>query len=192
MRDYSKYSDLELVALLGENSSTVNDVFNIIYQKYSSQVYGYCLYKTSTADEAKELMQETWLNFFKAAQSGKSVSRILPYLFTTARNITINNFRHRQSTGLTDTGYFDAIDIGQIAGSIDIAGDMEKDELFSMIKIAIHSMKDIYKETLLLYWFGDLKHSEIARVCGESEATVRKRFERAMEQLTKIIKPYLV
>jgi DNA-directed RNA polymerase specialized sigma24 family protein len=54
----------------------------------------------------------------------------------------------------------------------------------------MNSLDEKYKEVLLLYWFGDFKFSEIALICNEKEATIRKRFERAMKQIDSILKPY--
>lgn len=190
MKDYSNYNDLELITLLKEEGRTANDAFNVIYMKYSSQVYGYCLYRSPSADEAKELMQETWINFFNSVKTGKTIDRILPYVFTIARNQSINRYRQRQSPVRLYSE--DTFDIEEYADIVDFSIDIERDEMFRIIKIGIHSLKDIYKDTLLLYWFGNFKINEIASICNENEATVRKRFSRAMEQLNRILKPYLV
>ncbi len=190
MKDYSNYSDLELVTLLKEDGRAANDAFNVIYMKYSSQVYGYCLYRSSSSDEAKELMQETWISFFNCVRGGKTIDRILPFVFTIARNQSINRYRQKQSPIRLFSE--ETIDIEEFADISDFRTDMEKDEVFRMIKIGIHSLKDIYKDTLLLYWFGGFKIHEIASICGENDVTVRKRFSRAMEQLNKILKPYFI
>ena len=82
MNIYEKYSDKELVSLLREPSPTTDQAFNVVYSKYSSQLYGYCLYKSASAREAEELHQDSWLRFYNAVKSGKNPENILPFLFS--------------------------------------------------------------------------------------------------------------
>lgn len=78
--DYSNNSDIELIRLIRDSKPVANNAFNIIYRKYSPQIYGYCLYKTNSKEEADELMQETWIKFFNSVLTGKSTDNILPLL----------------------------------------------------------------------------------------------------------------
>lgn len=190
--DYNKYSDVELVALLREGNPTANEAFNIIYMKYSAKVYGYCLFRAGSESDAKELMQETWIKFFQSAKNSKAITNILPYLFKIAANLAINYYRSKKSRNDREISIFDPETIEMIADPYNFQSEMEKDEILGLIKIAVNSLGDIYKETFLLYWFGDLKFSEIAQVLNESEAAIRKRYERAMHQMNNLLKPYLI
>ncbi len=191
MKDYSKYSDIELVALLKEDSRLSNHAFNAIYAKYSSQVNGYCIYKSNSAAESDDLFQDTWMNFFKSIKSGKSTNNILPYLFTIARNLSIDKFRKKNAKKNININFMEKELIEQLADPLNFEHDFEKDELSNLIKLAVNYLDDKYKETVVLYWFGNLTYKEIAEICNETQACVRTRLNRAFNRLAKTLKPYL-
>lgn len=192
MKDYSNYSDIELVALLKEDSQLSNHAFNAIYNKYSSRINGYCIYKSYSREESEELFQDTWLNFYKSIKSGKSTNKIMPYLFTIARNLSIDNYRKKKTKKIININFVKKELIEQLADPFNFEHDFEKEELSNLIKLAINYLDDIYKETVTLYWFGDLTYKEIAEICNETESCIRTRLNRAFKLLAKTLKPYLV
>ncbi len=189
--DYSNLNDNELVNLLNENISA-NDVFSFIYFKYSSQVYGYCLYQSNSKDEADELAQETWIKFYKSINDGKRTNQILPYLLAIARNLAINKFKHSGTNKRRLTENLDYDILEAISDPFNFKMDLEKEEEYKMLNIAINNLDEIYKDVILLYWFGDMKLVEIAKLCNESAPTIRKRFERAMKKISEFLQPYLI
>ena len=58
--EYRNYTDSELITLLREGKPSDNDAFNIIYLKYSSSLYGFCLYTTGSKEETEGMSQYTW------------------------------------------------------------------------------------------------------------------------------------
>jgi len=190
--NYNNYTDIELITLLREGKPSANYVFNLIYLKYSAKFYGFCLYSTGSKEEADELMQDTWMKFYNSIIAGKTTDKILPLLFSIARNIAINNYNHSNKKRSIDLVYFDNDKIEEFADPFGFQSEIEKNELFKMIQIAVNSLDDIYREVMLYYWFGEMKFKDIAIICNENEWTIRKRYERAMKQMDKILKPYLV
>ncbi len=192
MKDYSKYSDIELVTLLKEDNPISDNAFSIIYMKYSSQIYGYCSYHSETREEAEELMQDTWLKFHAYIKAGKKTNKILPLLFTIARNLSIDRYRNNTSTRKADIRNFDLSLMEQYADPFNFLSDMESGELANLVRIAVDSLEEIYRETLVLYWFGGFKYSEIAEVLGETESCIRTRIERGFRQLASLLKSYFI
>jgi RNA polymerase sigma factor (sigma-70 family) len=189
--DYSRYSDIELITLLKEDSPSANDVFNIIFLKYMSQLFGYCIYQCKSRDEAEELMQETWIKFYNSIKSGKTTNNILALLFSIARNISLNNHKYSQRRANIHYEHLDNIDYDMIGDPFNFQDTLEKEELFHILEIAVNNLDDKFKETILLYWFGEMSFKEIAAICEETEDCIRRRFERATKQLFKMLEPYL-
>jgi RNA polymerase sigma-70 factor, ECF subfamily len=190
---YKNYNDEELIKMLNGDDSKSNEAFNIIFIRHMSQLFGYCLYKSENRDDAEELMQETWIRFYNSIRAGKTTNNILALLFTIARNLSINNYNQRQrKKNQFSVMNYDNLDFESIADSYNIQFDMEHDELVRILEIAVNSLDEIYKETVLLYWFGEMSFKEIAEVCGEKEDCIRRRYDRAAKKLHVIMEPYLV
>ena len=192
MNLYTKYSDKELVSLLREPSPTTDQAFNVVYSKYSSQLYGYCVYKSNSIEEAEELLQDTWLRFYNAIINGKNTDKILPLLFSIARNISIDKFRSKQSKKQIEINYLDSNILEQLADPFNLQEEFDREELSNLIKLSINYLDDIYKDAIGLYWFGSLTYAEIAEISNETEACIRTRLARAFKQLAGILKPYLI
>ena len=185
MKDYSKYSDIELITLLKEKGAISDNAFNTIYLKYSSQTYGYCIYRSESVEDAQELMQDTWMKFYNYIKSGKTTNNILPFLFKIAQNLNID--RHRRNT-VNKQIYTEQLSddkIEQIADPFNFQKNIEKEELNTLVKIAINNLEDIYKESVALYWFGGLSFDEIASIVNETEQCIRTRMYRAFKILAK-------
>lgn len=191
MKDYSKYSDIELVTLLKEDGAVSDNAFNIIYMKYSAQTYGYCIYRSESNEDAQELMQDTWMKFYKSIKSGKTTNNILPFLFTITKTLSIDKHRRKTAQKQISTQNLDDEAIGQIADPFNFQSNIEKEELNKLVKIAIANLDDIYKDTIALYWFGGLNYKEISNITEETEQCIRTRLDRAFKQLAKLLKPYL-
>jgi RNA polymerase sigma-70 factor (ECF subfamily) len=191
MKDYSKYSDIELVTLLKENGAISDNAFNTIYLKYSSQTYGYCIYRSESVEDAQELMQDMWMKFYNSIKSGKTTDNILPYLFKTAQNLNIDRYRRNKSIKQIDTEPLNDYKIELIADPFNFQNNIEKEEFNTLVKIAINNLDEIYKESVALYWFGGLLYSEIASIVNETEQCIRTRMYRAFKILAKLLKPYL-
>jgi RNA polymerase sigma-70 factor (ECF subfamily) len=187
---YINNNDIELVTLLREGNPSVNTAFNTVYFRFSAALYGFCLYVSNSKEEADELMQDTWMKFYSAVRNGKTTDNIRALLFSIARNLSVNIYRKTSQKRQPDIRYFESDFFDQFTDPFNFQSEMEKDEILKMIQIAVNAMDEKYREVILLRWFGELKFSEIAAIAGESEATVRKRFERAMKQIDGVIKPY--
>jgi RNA polymerase sigma factor (sigma-70 family) len=190
MKDYSQYKDSELIALLREDSPIRDNAFNIIYLKFISQVFGYCLYRSSSREEAEELLQDTWMKFYNSVRSGKSTDNILPFLLTIARNLSIDRFRSKNSKKNPVINSLDCFSLEQFADPFINQLEIEREEFLGLIKLSINYLDEKYKDALALYWFGNLSYEEIAAICGETVACIRTRLERAFQKLAVIMKPY--
>ena len=189
--DYSRYSDFELITALREDTDSSNEAFNTIFFKYMSQLFGYCLFKSESREEAEELMQETWIRFYNSIKSGKSTNNILALLFTISRNLSINKYKEKNRKKNLNISALSSIDYDSIADSYNFQNEIEKDEILGILELAVNSLDEKYKETVLLYWFGELNYRQIAEICDETEDCIRRRFERATKKLHSILVPYI-
>lgn len=192
MNNNYKYSDVELIGLLRSEGQESDKAFHIIYQKYSSKIFAFCLYKCTNKEDAEEILQDVWIKFYNSIKSGKFVDNISPYLFTIARNLCISKYRNLSAKKQIKVDYLDENLIEKFADPFHFQDEIEKEELTEIIKLAIYSLDDNYRETLALYWFGGLNYEQISEICNETEACIRTRFARGFNKLVNILKPYLI
>lgn len=181
--DYSRFNDIELIELAAGETSSYNEAFNTIFLKYMSQLYGYCIFKSNCKTDAEDLMQETWINFYRSIKSGKKTNNIIALLLTVAKNLSIDRYRKEKRIDTIKYDDNSSPGINNLADPFNFQNEIEKKEMLKLLEGAVHNLDEIYKETVLLYWFGEMTFSEIAKLLGESEACIRRRFERASKQL---------
>lgn len=189
MKDYSKYDDDQLMALLREKHPICNEAFNVLYFRYAERLKSYCLFKSENAEDAKEIHQDTWLRFHKSVLSGKNNISLPAYLYIIARNLCIDKYRIQKNIEYKN---FDVNEFEQFADPLNLQSNLEKKELLSLVSLALFQLSDIYRETFILKWFAGLTYPEIAQIIGESVDCVKKRSSRAMDEVLRILKPIAV
>lgn len=190
--NYNEYSDSELITVLKENGSSANEVFNIIYSKYTPQVYGFCKFKTNCIDDADEALNDTWIEFINQVKAGKKINNILNYMFGITRNIIVNKYIKEQANKKIDIEYFDSDIIDQNMNLNGFRNGDEETDILKMIKIAVESLENEYKEVALLHWFSNTSISEIASICEETDAVIRRKLAKAIQIIDEMIKKYIV
>ncbi len=190
MKEYRKYSDEELTEIIGSGAEDANLAFDAIYEKYSCKLNAFCTFKTNSKAEAEELFEDTWLKFIEFIRSGRIVTNVLSYLYTTAKNIAIDNFRKKNSVRKVKIEYTDELEIFTNDIEHQLINDIENKEMISIIKSLIDNLKDTYKTAFLMQWFGEMSYKEIAQELNISPENAKMRCHRAMQELLKVLKPY--
>ncbi len=118
--------------------------FTVLYHMYVDRVYRYLLARTSSAEDAADLMQQVFLQALDALS--KYRERSLPFaawLFRIARNVAIDAHRRRQST----LGW-DAVPLAAGLSSRQIAAVVGKREVAvkKQLSRTIHMLKEQYHE----------------------------------------------
>lgn len=189
MKDMQKYSDNELLEMLRLESPMRDRSFDVIFNRYSSKFNAFCIFRSESREDAEEIFEDTWLNFLERVKKGFTPDNILPYLYQSARNLVIDKYRHKKSGKSIGIDYKDINDLENYVNPFDFSTQNDNEELISLIKVAVSSLDDIYKETFVMQWFGGLSQREIAEVIGISLSNVKMRSHRAMQELIKILRP---
>lgn len=188
MKDFSKYEDSQLVALIASDNSYANSAFNVLYFRYCDKLNSYCLFITDSREDAEDLHQETWLKFHKMALAGKNDVRLPIYLYTIARSLNIDKYRVKKNSFVA---YSDIIDFNQIPDIFNLQYSIDNKDLMNLVAMALYNLKAIYRETFVLKWFSGLTNPEIAQITGETVDCIKQRSSRAMDEVLKILKPVI-
>lgn len=181
MKKMKKYNDIELWDLAQKDKSLVKEIFQEIYDRYSSQVYKYCRKILSDEELTEDIFQDTFLKLFNTMSKTIVMTNLKAYIMRIARNncLSVKRSKHYGLTSLEDLT-LDAKDT-----------NYEHKELLELVRSAIDCLPDDYREPFVLKEYNSMSYKNIAEFLNISESTVKIRIYRAKKSIHKILSPYL-
>lgn len=154
------------------------DAIGEIYELTKSAVYGYVLSILKNAQDAEDILQETYVKVCLNAESYHAQGKPLAWIFTIARNLALMKLRGQNR--ITDIPEFEW---EQIA-----AGNHEfRSEDRIVLSAALTKISEEESRIVILHAVGGMKHREIAEWLGMPLATVLSKYHRAIKKLQKIL-----
>jgi len=148
-----------------------------LYERYSRQIYNYCLHQLGNREEAEDATQSTFLNAFRGLERGISPEFESAWLFKIAQNVCLtrrrSSFRRRRV---------------ESPGDLDAMQDMlpsrerDADELLRLTE-ALQDMPEQQRRALLLREWQGLSYKEIGDELELSQAAVETLLFRARRSL---------
>lgn len=134
------------------------------------KIYRYCFFKVHNRQLAEDITQEAFLRFFSKELNLES-SKELPYLYTIARNLCIDEYRKIQTESLDVVA--------------DIQGyDPSEDWINSIsLKSAISTLSKEEQEILLLRYANEVPISTICKVTGMSRFALYRKLTKVLKYL---------
>lgn len=171
-----KTKDQQLV----QNSINNPEQFQEIILLYESKLRSYVSKIGSySSSEIDDILQNTFLKAWKNLQSYNPKYALSTWIYRIARNEALSFFRRWSSTwknvSLDENIYTFKSDedfVKELDGKI----DSEK------IKTVLHSLKDKYREVLILYYFQELSYQEISDILRKPTNSVGTLVSRAKKQ----------
>jgi RNA polymerase sigma-70 factor, ECF subfamily len=139
--------------------------FSEVYRRYSKRIYGYCLARMMDREAAADAAQEVFVRFLSAPRDGIEHPRA--WLFTVARNVTIDAIRKRaRSPQVSDGHETDAREIGPVVGdTLDkVLGREDAHNVF----LALRRLRPRYRTALILR---ELHHETSADMADALDTT---------------------
>ena len=155
--------------------------------RYQRPVYGLIVRMVRERELAEDLGQEVFLKAFRALGSYDPQRKFSSWLFKIAHNSTIDHLRRTE----LDTVPLEAEtedDRGLVAVLEDPTAVTPEQRLLGSdlgvaLAEAIHELRPIYREVILLRHREGLSYQEIAEVTGASLGTVKTNLHRARRDL---------
>jgi RNA polymerase sigma-70 factor (ECF subfamily) len=164
----SKPTDPDLV-LVGEFASGQADAFDRLFERYSSYVYNTCLSIIGDPDDARDAMQDTFVQLYRSLPKFRGQSKFSTWLY----RITVNKCRDR----LRARPRWESTDSLEWVAEPD--GEESDGLLEEQVRQTMMKLKADYRTVLALYYFQQLSYDEIAECLGCSLDLVRIRLHRA-------------
>ena len=160
-----------------------NTAFSQAALEHIDGLYGYALTLTRDANEAQDLVQETYVRAAGAANRPESNS-LKGWLFVIMRNVWLNQVRHMNSGPRF-------VDLDANEQSVETSNNphvlylrkLEREE----VRKAIESLPDAYREIIVLLDIEGFTYQEIATVLHCPAGTVMSRLGRARGKLRTLL-----
>ncbi|MGD0089639.1 MAG: sigma-70 family RNA polymerase sigma factor [Planctomycetota bacterium] len=175
------------------------DAFGTLVLRYQDRVFNLLARFCSSADEAEDLAQETFLKAYRALGAFRSGSKFYTWLFRIAMNAAFSRRRHDARHKRFEAVRLDAPSdpAGEVQGLRDVvaapadcdpAVELEKQQLRERVQEGLQQLDPDYRSILLLRDVEGLDYDAIADTLSVSRAAVKSRLHRARLELARVLK----
>jgi RNA polymerase sigma-70 factor (ECF subfamily) len=149
-----------------------------LYERYAGQIYGYCVNRLGSRDEAEDATQSTFLNAHRALQRGVTPEAELAWLFKIAHNVCLTRRRSSRRRNRVET----PSDLGAVQDVLPAPSRESSDELIRLTD-ALEHMPDNQRRAILLREWQGLSYHEIAEDLEVTQSAVETLIFRARRAL---------
>lgn len=153
------------------------------------KIYRYCYFRVRGREKAEDITQETFLRFLES-KTYRDTGKALRYLYATARNLCIDEYRKGQVFGHF-TGQAAGQSTWQITGLEALPeepaqeGPLLEERLVDSLAVraALERLKEEERELVLLRYVNEVPVGVIGELLGISRFAVRRRIREALRHL---------
>jgi RNA polymerase sigma-70 factor (ECF subfamily) len=160
------------------------EAFALVYDRYAPVLYGLLLRVLRDADDAQDVLQETFLSAWSNVRSFDAARGTeLGWLISMARSRGIDRLRARQRRQIRE--HDAAREISIVRPNVDSSGNdpVVFKEIRSAVRSALEELPAPQRAALELAYFDGLSQSEIATRLEEPLGTIKTRTHLAMKRL---------
>ncbi len=169
-------SDFLLIQRIKKSDEDATEIF---VRKYYSKILKYCYIRVRDNGYAQDLAQNTFMKFFEKIDSYTHYGKALNFLYIIASNECNDFFRKENELLIDDIYMYDDIS--------DIYDPFEKNEIKREVEEALDKLPVEIKETIILFFFQDLKQKDIAKILGIKLSLVKYRVKKGKEILRRYL-----
>lgn len=174
-------SEEELVALLRDKDERG---YTILYNNYSSALYGVLNKIVQSNDDASDLLQDTFLKIWKnIGNYDSSKGSIFTWMMNIARNLAIDKVR---SVDFRDNSQNVSME-DKVVYQIDNEYQTEQDVDGIGLHKVVDKLKPEYKQLIDLVYYQGYTQAEVAEEYGIPLGTVKTRIKAAVSTLRTLL-----
>ncbi len=150
-----------------------------LYERYSGQIFGYCLHQLGSREEAEDAVQTTFMNAFRGLQRGIVPELESAWLFKIAHNVCLSRRRSSWRRGRVE-----APNNFEVLQEVVPGREQVADELIRLQDV-LEDMPENQRRAILLREWQGLTYREISSELGLSQAAVETLIFRARRALAQ-------
>lgn len=141
-----------------------------LIRKYYPEILRYCFLHLSDRTYAEDMTQETFVRFFTSLERYQPRGQVKNYLYTIAANLCRDYYKKIRELPVEELPEQLTEPIPRAEEKLDVSA-------------ALGRLPMELQQVVILYFFRDFSQKEIAGILKISPTLVRRRLERAKEQL---------
>jgi RNA polymerase sigma-70 factor (ECF subfamily) len=176
--DVTKRPDVFYESCISSIASGDKNALGMLYTNTKAAVYGFALSIVRNAQDAEDVLQDTFVNIYTSAQSYKKMGKPMAWILTITRNLALMKLRARKTIAdsFEDDWNLSVADTSAVPG---------EDRL--MLSMALRSVTPEESQIVMLHAVAGFKHREIAEVLELPLSTVLSKYNRALKKLRKAL-----
>lgn len=161
--------------LIHEIQKGRKELLEEVIGRYYGDIYRFCVYLTGNVQDGADITQETFCKFIRYVDRCRC-RNLKAYLYAMARNACMDYFRGRAvPVPFEEAGWAAGPEEGYARA-----------ELGSDLFMQLQKISAGQREAILLYYYEELRLSDIARITGAPLSTVKSRIRQGLSRLRKI------
>ncbi len=168
--------------------------FKTLLERYEGELFNYLYHTTGDRQVAEDLFQETFLQVFSHIERFRPGAMFRPWVYTIAANLARDEMRRRRrrkSLSLdAEVGSGEETKLADLvsANTVEPEEQVFQEEAASVATELVEELPDNLKEVVVLYFYNDMKYTEISETLGLPMGTVKSRLYRAMHEMSAALK----
>jgi RNA polymerase sigma factor (sigma-70 family) len=176
------------------NKVEKDQFFEEAFFPYMQQLYNFAFSMVNDEDEAKDLVQDTFVKAYRFIDSFEKGTNVKAWLFRILKNTFINEYRRKTNlpyhVSLSDLQHVDEDGRTEDFVHGEDYSEYYKNMMGDEVSIALNSLPDEFKTIIMLSDLEDFTYEEMAKILEIPVGTVRSRLFRARNSLKEKLKAY--
>ncbi len=169
--------DLELVERSRQGDTRA---FDELVGKYSQKLYGLVYHMTSNREDTNDILQDVFAKAYRSIKRFRGKSSFYTWIYSIATNMTLNflkkrNRRRTMSLDDVDLAIENDHDFIEATSKSDPVREANISELQERLNMAMQQLSVDHRAVVTMFDIQGMPHSEISKILGVSEGTVRSR-----------------
>ncbi len=173
-------------ALILKCKARDKEAFRVLVERYKKQAFAFAFSYLKNADDALSVSQDAFVRAWNAIDTFMEGRRFKPWLMSIVKNLSLNRIEKKKSlreTSLDQAMEESGFDIADTSASpLEI---VERKETSEQVWKAVMSLKEEFREIIVLKHFQELSYHEMSEALEIPEGTVMSRLYYARLELKK-------
>lgn len=150
-----------------------------LVRRWTARIIALCHSRVRNASVAEDLAQETLLRSFRGLKTLADPDRFGSWLFGIAARTCLDWLKSAQRTEVSYNALGPGAEENIEARNDDAQSREETDQLMA----EVHRLPEVYRETIMLYYYQDCTYQELADLLDVSAATINARLTKGRAML---------
>ncbi|MFR1517819.1 MAG: RNA polymerase sigma factor [Clostridia bacterium] len=150
-----------------------------LYQSAHAAVYGFALSLCKNIPDAEDILQDVFIQIWKAAGQYTSAGKPMAWIFTITRNLCLLCLRQKNRLV--------PVPSEELCEHFDASAQITSDDRI-VLEGLLEALQDTERQIVVLHALSGMKHREIASFLQIPLPTVLSKYRRAIKKLSGIIK----